>query len=36
MAHEIGYALDEVADINLQKLESRAERGKIKGDGDNR
>jgi len=36
MAHELGYALDEIADINLEKLESRAERGKIKGDGDNR
>ena len=36
MAHELGYALDEIADINLEKLESRAERGKLKGEGDNR
>ena len=27
MAHELGYALDEIADIYLEKLESRAERG---------
>jgi NTP pyrophosphatase (non-canonical NTP hydrolase) len=33
---EMGLSLDEVAEYNLQKLYSRLERGKIRGDGDNR
>lgn len=32
----IGIDLDHVAKLNLEKLASRARRGKIKGDGDNR
>jgi hypothetical protein len=31
-----GFALEECAQLNLDKLRSRAERGVIKGDGDNR
>jgi NTP pyrophosphatase (non-canonical NTP hydrolase) len=33
---ELGLSLDEVAEYNIQKLYSRLERGKIRGDGDNR
>ena len=33
---ELSLSLDEVAEYNLQKLYSRLERGKIRGDGDNR
>ena len=33
---ELGLNLDEVAELNLQKLFSRLERGKINGSGDNR
>ena len=33
---ELGLSLEEVAEYNLQKLYSRLERGKIRGDGDNR
>lgn len=36
LAHEIGYDLDTVANMNLQKLADRKARGKIKGSGDNR
>jgi NTP pyrophosphatase (non-canonical NTP hydrolase) len=36
LADEIGVELDEVATINLEKLKSRAERGVIKGSGDER
>ena len=36
MCHEIGTNLDEVALVNLAKLKSRMDRGKIKGSGDNR
>ena len=32
----LGYTMEEVAQMNLDKLRSRAERGKIDGDGDNR
>lgn len=35
-AHELGYDLDEVAKRNLEKLQSRKDRGKIQGSGDNR
>lgn len=36
LADELGHDLDEVAETNLDKLFDRKERGKIKGDGDNR
>jgi len=35
-AYEIGYRLEEIAQMNLDTLESRKERGKIGGKGDNR
>lgn len=36
LARHYGYTLDEVAELNLQKLSSRAKRGTIHGEGDNR
>ncbi len=36
LSSELGYSLSEIADSNLEKLSSRALRGKISGDGDNR
>ena len=33
---ELGLSLDEVAEHNIEKLYDRLERGKIRGDGDNR
>lgn len=33
---EIGYSLSEVADMNIQKLKSRSERGTLQGSGDHR
>jgi NTP pyrophosphatase (non-canonical NTP hydrolase) len=33
---ELGLSLDEVAEANIAKLYDRLERGKIRGDGDNR
>jgi NTP pyrophosphatase (non-canonical NTP hydrolase) len=36
LSNDIGYNLDEVADINIEKLTSRKDRDKIKGSGDNR
>ena len=36
LAAEIDYSLNDIAQINLDKLESRAERGVISGSGDNR
>ncbi len=36
LAHEIGFTLSEVAQINLDKLSSRGERGVLGGSGDNR
>lgn len=35
-AREIGYDLEVIANINLGQLQDRAERGVIKGDGDDR
>ncbi len=36
VATELGLSLDEVAEHNITKLYDRLERGKIRGDGDNR
>ena len=36
LADEVGYDLSEVAENNLDKLADRANRGKLKGNGDNR
>lgn len=36
VANELGFTLEEVAQMNLDKLNSRKERNVIKGDGDNR
>ena len=36
LAEELGSNLDDIAKRNLEKLKSRQERGKLKGDGDNR
>lgn len=35
-ASDIGYDLDEIAHLNLEKLNDRKRRGRIKGSGDNR
>jgi len=36
VASDLGYSLDEVVSLNLEKLEDRKRRGVIKGAGDNR
>tara|TARA_B110000908_G_C10129309_1_gene391427 strand:- start:27 stop:344 length:318 start_codon:yes stop_codon:yes gene_type:complete len=36
LTNDIGYNLDEIAQINIDKLTSRKIRGKISGSGDNR
>ena len=36
LSNDIGYNLDEIADMNIEKLTSRKNRNKIKGSGDNR
>lgn len=36
IASELGLSLDEIADLNIEKLYSRLERGKISGSGDSR
>lgn len=36
MAHDIGYSLEEIANMNYDKLRSRKDRGKISGSGDDR
>ena len=36
LANTLGYDLDEVASLNIEKLESRLSRNKLSGDGDNR
>jgi NTP pyrophosphatase (non-canonical NTP hydrolase) len=36
VATELDLSLDEIAEYNIEKLYSRLERGKIRGDGDNR
>ncbi len=36
LAHDLGYTLSEIAEMNLAKLQSRVARGKLHGEGDNR
>ena len=36
LASELGFSLEEIAQMNLDKLYSRKERGKLQGSGDNR
>lgn len=36
LSRDIGYTLEGVADLNIEKLESRQARGKLQGSGDNR
>ena len=36
MAYELGFTMEDVAKINMEKLQSRRDRNMIHGDGDNR
>lgn len=36
LAHSVGYTLDDVLEMNIAKLQSRRDRGKITGSGDDR
>ena len=36
LASDIGYSLEDIAQMNVEKLKSRQERNKIEGEGDNR
>lgn len=36
LAHDIGYTLEEVCKMNVEKLHSRKDRNKLSGSGDNR
>lgn len=36
IANELGYALSEIADMNLEKLQKKQEKGTLSGSGDNR
>lgn len=35
-AHELGYSLEDIALLNIEKLQDRVKRGVVKGEGDNR
>ncbi len=36
LSRKLGFSLSEIAEMNLEKLNSRKERGRLHGDGDNR
>lgn len=36
LSNDIGFTLEEIAQINIEKLQSRQQRGKLGGNGDNR
>lgn len=36
LAHDIGYTLEEIGEMNVEKLRSRKDRNKLNGSGDNR
>jgi NTP pyrophosphatase (non-canonical NTP hydrolase) len=36
LAYELGYSLDDIAQMNIDKLTSRRDRGALHGEGDNR
>lgn len=36
LANDLGYSLEDIAEMNIEKLESRKQRGMIGGSGDNR
>lgn len=36
LANDLGYSLEEIAEMNIEKLQSRKERGVLGGSGDNR
>lgn len=36
LADDLGYTLQDLVDMNIEKLSSRKDRGVLKGDGDNR
>ena len=36
LSHELGYTLDEIANMNVEKIQSRLFRNKLHGQGDNR
>jgi len=36
LSYELGFTLQEIAEMNYEKLQSRKRRNKIRGDGDNR
>lgn len=36
LSHDLGYALNEIADMNIRKLKARKEKGVLNGSGDNR
>lgn len=36
LSHDLGYSLEEICEMNYEKLKSRKERGMLHGNGDNR